>query len=352
MNLEMLDTVLRGIAIGGFLSTMMVMIANGKATPVMWVGVAFFSMTIAHVLDHVIGIRPDGGNRKDILWLAQNIATPLFWAFMLGVFDDTKGRFWPRLIPFAVLAVLNWVNREDGAAFGAYYWTAYHVVCLLMMAHLTYTMLRGVNGDLVEARRQLRLPLLILASAYIGFLAWADLVSRVCCWSTMGWSLLQSGMLAIMGLGCTVGFLRAGPIFWGSRVAQLDAEEATVAPQQSEGVEKALLQRLQRALDEDKIWKREGLTIGTFAHELSIPEYRLRRLINERLGYKNFADFINSHRIEAAKKALSDPAQATLSISQLAYDLGFGSLGPFNRAFKTDTGLSPTEWRAQNLAKI
>ena len=66
MNLEMLDTVLRGIAIGGFLSTVLVMVANGKATPVMWVGVAFFVMTIAHVLDHVIGIRPIDGDGKDI----------------------------------------------------------------------------------------------------------------------------------------------------------------------------------------------------------------------------------------------------------------------------------------------
>jgi AraC-like DNA-binding protein len=350
MNLEMLDTVLRGIAIGGFLSTVLVMIANGKATPVMWVGVAFFVTTIAHVLDHVTGIRPLEGDRRDVLWLAQNVATPLLWAFMLGVFDDTKGRFWPRLIPFAVLAVLNWLNQAPGSAFGQYYWTLYHIVCLSMMAHLTYTMLRGINGDLVEARRQLRLPLLILASAYIGFLAWSDLVSRVCCWSTIGWSLLQSIMLAIMGLGCTVGFLRAGPIFWGSRVAQLDDEETPITQQHPEGVEKALLQRVQRALDEDQIWKREGLAIGTFAHELSIPEYRLRRLINERLGYRNFADFINSHRIKVAKAALSDPAQATLSISQLAFDLGFGSLGPFNRAFKASTNMSPTEWRAQNLA--
>jgi AraC-like DNA-binding protein len=350
MNLEMLDTVLRGIAIGGFLSTLLVMIANGKATPVMWVGAAFYIATIAHVLDHVVGIRPMGSSGMDILWIAQNIATPLLWAFMLGVFDDTKGRFWPRLIPVGVLGVLNWLNFSESPASGEIYWITYHFVCMLMMGHLTYIMVRGIKGDLIEARRQLRLPLLMFASVYIGFIAWADLVSRACCWRSIEWSLVQSTMLAIMGLGCTLGFLRAGPIFWGSRANPTGDNETLVQPQQVEGVEKALVQRVQRALDEDKIWKREGLSIGTFAHELSIPEYRLRRLINERLGYKNFADFINSHRIAAAKTILSDPSQATLTISQLAFDLGFGSLGPFNRAFKASTDLSPTDWRARHMA--
>jgi AraC-like DNA-binding protein len=161
--------------------------------------------------------------------------------------------------------------------------------------------------------------------------------------------LVQASMLAFMALGSTIGFLQAGPIFWGTR-APAPEQNKDNADQPLEGVEKTLLQRLQNTLEDGQIWKRERLSIGTLAHELAIPEYRLRRLINERLGYKNFADFINSHRIKAAKAALSDPAQVTLSISQLAFDLGFGSLGPFNRAFKASTDMSPTEWRAQNLA--
>jgi AraC-like DNA-binding protein len=96
-------------------------------------------------------------------------------------------------------------------------------------------------------------------------------------------------------------------------------------------------------------WRREGLTIGALAEELEVPEYRLRRLINNRLGYRNFADFLNSRRIDEAKRRLSDPASAHLTVAAIAFDLGYGSLGPFNRAFRADTGAAPTAWRAQAL---
>ncbi len=349
MTLELLETLLSGVAIGGFLSTVLVMVANGKATRVMWAGVAFYLCAIAHVLDNLLETGPSAEAGRGFIWFTQNLATAFFWAFMLGVFDDTKGRFWPRLIPVAGLALLNWWNQADTTITENYYWAFYHLASITMMGHLLFVLMRGISSDLIEARRQLRVPLVFTAASYIGLVAWLDFTGRQCCGTFEAWRLVQAAMLAFMALGSTIGFLQAGPIFWGTRSA-VPEDNTDGADQPLEGVERTLLQRLQHALDEDQIWKREGLSIGVLAHELSIPEYRLRRLINERLGYKNFADFINSHRIKVAKDALSDPAQATLSISQLAFDLGFGSLGPFNRAFKASTDMSPTEWRAQNLA--
>src|SRR5262249_54345619 len=92
-------------------------------------------------------------------------------------------------------------------------------------------------------------------------------------------------------------------------------------------------------------WRREGLTIGALADELATPEHRLRRLINDHLGARNFAAFVNAHRIAAAKALLADPTNARKSVSAIAFDLGFGSLGPFNRAFKEVAGVTPTEFR-------
>ena len=96
-------------------------------------------------------------------------------------------------------------------------------------------------------------------------------------------------------------------------------------------------------------WKTEGLTIGAVAQALETPEHRLRRLINQKLGHRNFADFVNGHRIEAAKRRLADPGEARTAVAVIAFDLGYGSLGPFNRAFRAATGASPTEWRRQAL---
>ena len=82
--------------------------------------------------------------------------------------------------------------------------------------------------------------------------------------------------------------------------------------------------------------------------KLAIPEYRLRRLINQQLGYRNFNVFLNNHRIEEAKAALADPTQAEVPVITIAMDAGFQSLGPFNRAFKATTGVTPTEYRRQS----
>ena len=96
-------------------------------------------------------------------------------------------------------------------------------------------------------------------------------------------------------------------------------------------------------------WRQEGLTIGEVARRLDEPEHRLRRLINRRLGHRNFADFVNSFRIAAAKSRLADPGEARTTVATIAFDLGYGSLGPFNRAFRAATGATPTEWRRQAL---
>jgi AraC-like DNA-binding protein len=76
-----------------------------------------------------------------------------------------------------------------------------------------------------------------------------------------------------------------------------------------------------------------------------VPEYRLRQLINEGLGHRNFNAFLNRYRIEDAKAALADPEQREVPVLTIAMDAGFQSVGPFNRAFRAATDLTPTEFR-------
>jgi AraC-like DNA-binding protein len=101
----------------------------------------------------------------------------------------------------------------------------------------------------------------------------------------------------------------------------------------------------------ERIYRHEGITIGTLATKLAVPEYRLRRLINQQLGYRNFNVFLNDHRIEEVKAALADPSQAEVPVITIAMDAGFQSLGPFNRAFKATTGVTPSEYRRLNEAR-
>lgn len=107
-----------------------------------------------------------------------------------------------------------------------------------------------------------------------------------------------------------------------------------------------------RDLMEEGAYLNPGLSIGELAGQMNVPEHRLRKLINSGLGYRNFAAFINDHRIDEAKRRLARPTFAREQITGLAFDLGYVSLAPFNRAFKERTGKSPTEYREETLTKI
>jgi AraC-like DNA-binding protein len=90
---------------------------------------------------------------------------------------------------------------------------------------------------------------------------------------------------------------------------------------------------------------RDSRGLAALAGRLGAPEYRLRRLINQRLGHRNFSAFLNGYRLDEAIAALEDPSQAEVPILTIALDAGFQSVSVFNRAFKVRTGVTPTEFR-------
>jgi AraC-like DNA-binding protein len=96
-------------------------------------------------------------------------------------------------------------------------------------------------------------------------------------------------------------------------------------------------------MTEEHVYRREGLTLAALAQSLSLGEATLRALINQELGYRNFNDFLHHHRLQAASVRL---AAEDLPILSIALECGYGSIGPFNRAFRQRFGMTPTEYRA------
>ncbi|WP_159450504.1 AraC family transcriptional regulator [Bradyrhizobium mercantei] len=133
----------------------------------------------------------------------------------------------------------------------------------------------------------------------------------------------------------------------GGQAGRVAAEPA---PADLSAPDRASLHRLKHLMTTERAYREEGLTIGLLAARLGIPEYRLRTLINDGLGHRNFNAFVNRYRLDEAKAALGDPDQAEVPVLTIALDAGFQSLAPFNRAFKADTGLTPSEFRRQAIA--
>jgi AraC-like DNA-binding protein len=285
------------------------------------------------------------GNTPVFIELALPVAG-FFWLFVQTVFDDEPIR--PvMLAPAAVILVLGMLTAYD-LDHGNWRWSLYNGANGLVVAHAGLIVARGWRGDLLEGRRRLRAMALgvgavfAILSVVIGFAARFDPTGP---WRQFTIGGFYGGLIfGVVILMATTTFLQArGSVFGAPR---------RIAPSsdgKAEAAERQLLGRLSTFMA-DGGWRREGLTIGAVAEAVGEPEHRLRRLINQRLGHRNFADFVNGHRIEAAKARLADPAEVRVAVATIAFDLGFGSLGPFNRAFRDATGASPTEWRKAALA--
>src|SRR5205807_115966 len=128
--------------------------------------------------------------------------------------------------------------------------------------------------------------------------------------------LLQAFVLAALALAGALALLRMDPVLVGiatsgPRAPPVPAAEAIrMAEAGLEPGDAAIMARLDRAMGEEEIWRREELSVRALADHVGAPEHRLRRLINGVLGHRNFAAFVNARRIAAAQQALCDPAQA------------------------------------------
>jgi len=112
----------------------------------------------------------------------------------------------------------------------------------------------------------------------------------------------------------------------------------------------ALGQRILRQIEEERVFLVPDLKLTDLAERMNVPDHKVRNAITGALGYPNFNMMINHFRINAAKDALRDGNKRDISILAIAFDCGFSSIGPFNRAFKLETGCTPTDFRKEFVA--
>lgn len=275
------------------------------------------------------------------------ISNPVFfWLLARALFDDTF-----RLVPahgalIAAVLLGKAVCTLAGGTTAAIGGLLIHAIGFGLAAHALWVAYQGRSDDLSEERRAVRLPFVAGVGVYSVVILVAELV-------------LGSGIAPAPVRLVHVAIILALALAFALRLISLSSDDLLVpqslapqppaAPAQDRDVDAALLDRLNALMEQEVVWREEGLTIGKLADQLGIPEYRLRRLINKGLGHRNFSSYVNRYRIEAARCALTDPAQARLPVLTIALDLGFGSIGPFNRAFKDATGMTPTELRKAHL---
>lgn len=288
-------------------------------------------------------------------WITSDIMTmlpALFWLLCQFAFARR-----PHLYSvWGVLALYSFILPALSRPFGAsdalsgsiHYWgwkipafTEYVIIL-----HGMWVVVANWSDDLIESRRKLR-------GALLGIVGVAAL------WVTVS---LNTGYGSIMCLPVVVSIAaliiaslllkgRQGVLLGPSILSEGNTEktpevivqEDVVTPEEVEIDEGHAL--LQRVMDEG-FYRTEKLTLSKLSEKIDLPEYKVRALINQKLGYRNFNDYINQLRIaEAGKRLILEPDTPILNI---ALDVGYRTLSSFNRAFKEILEQTPTTYRQTN----
>lgn len=345
VSLLSLDWALRGGAVALTLLTAMALMRAHAAILSARLGALFAIGAAAYTICSAVGFHDHAALWKIPLLALSGGNNVVFWLLASALFEDGfrlrpwHGALWLLLVVLGTLGCL-FPSAPLGLA--------------LTLSSLAFALLaigRTVASwrpDLVERRRRLRLFIVGASSLYIALMALFQLAGSRS--GDMGANIAAAvGLIAIAGIVAWSLLRLAGDqsLFVSETVQPpVPPPEPTVEP-----VDTGLLAALNRRLAVDRVYRQEGLTIGGLAEKLGVQEYRLRRLINQALGYRNFNSFLNDHRIAEVKAALLDPTQADVPVLTLALDAGFSSLGPFNRAFKAETGMTPSQFRRVGGAK-
>lgn len=340
--MEWLDPIARSATVALLSAMAVILLRDRHRVPVAGPVVGFFATIAAHIVLTAPGY--SGSRAVDAVLMAAAFAVPgAFLVFSRAFFDDDREGRWLDVAMLAALVAAGFirVTSESWAGTALFYGGSLAVVGLGMAR-----VVRGLPGDLVEPRRRLRVVLTLAVGVTILLVIVGELVlagERAPRWVD---AVKSSAALGLTWWFATWLLSPRPELLAASSCGQPPAPRPpAVAPTEDD----RFRERLLTVMRHERAYCKEGLTIAVLARTLELPEYRLRRVINQQLGYRNFNAFVNDFRIDEACRLLGDPAHERLPILNLALDLGYGSPGAFNRAFRARTGQTPTEYRRSRL---
>lgn len=282
-------------------------------------------------------------------------STAWLWLALRGLFDDAfelGGVLLAAPLGLMVLGLASHVPRIDAALAGQPdpgngVLAAWHAAAMLAFTAATFwEIARGWQDDLVEPRRAVRRWTALGIGVYAAISLIVALVLRG---QPVGALLPGLHVLGIGGVALVLALLvarRSLDVVLGSPSVGPEPAEDPSAARQTAPLPRQpspALARLTQAMTEQHAYRREGLTLAALAETLGLGEASLRTLINQDLGYRNFNDFLHHYRLqEAAERLVAEE----LPILSIALASGYGSIGPFNRAFRHRFGMTPSAYRA------
>ena len=142
------------------------------------------------------------------------------------------------------------------------------------------------------------------------------------------------------------------PAIFGQEIKIMNGEEKKEGEKYTrsglkEKQAEAYLKKLISYVEESKPYLNGDLSIQDLSDSTGISRHHITQVLNEK-HRKNFFTFINEYRVKEVVTRFSDPKYNNFTILAIAYDAGFNSKTTFNSFFKSQTGMTPSEFREKS----
>ena len=275
-------------------------------------------------------------------------APVLLWWLILSLFDDHFSFDKTKLVALAVSLIFFAFALPIFAGLPeqleTYAIRGQIILGLCFVGHILFVVAVGYIGDLIEVRRKGRIFLAMLSAALLCIGLAENLVpSHI--FSTEAQSFTQAALILVAVFGSALLFLTAQ----GQADPFVKQSQPTPSMRVAvSGKQRQLLERIEEQMRQD-VYLEHELSVRMLAARVGSTEHKVRAVINQGMGYRNFRDFINTYRVKTAKDALSDQAQVGKTITMIAFESGFASLASFNRVFRSSTGQTPSAFRSSAM---
>ena len=106
-------------------------------------------------------------------------------------------------------------------------------------------------------------------------------------------------------------------------------------------VSQAVFEELSTLIEKDELYKQPRLSVSELSEITGLSSKDISQAFNQSTGM-NFSRYINLKRLQIVKTHLSKTAKP--SILHVALEAGFNSKSSFNLVFKTEMGVSPSQF--------
>jgi hypothetical protein len=220
----------------------------------------------------------------------------LLWAGVRMLFDD-RFRLSASAVLLAVTMAFLPVTRLLWAPGRPVISVVIALISAVLCVHLLWLLVRGHQDDLDAYRRRLRLLFAGGGAAY----ALIAIVTTFAFESGARHIGVGTGLLAaqiilkLLWLVLTTG--RPTPLERLSRPGALDRPVTrSIRSVEKDPIGARELASIVASMEEHRAYRQTGLSIGSLASQLRLPEHRVRALINHNLGFRNFNAFLNHYR--------------------------------------------------------